>query len=159
MFYLLPRRLFHPNPTKAEDSFLTFHFNKIFPAVNDERTTLVSDRDKGLAHAIPENDSPSQEDPFEANMYGSAVGLIEYSQAKSQMEAWRAQNPRPVRDAIVADSGIWMIIPHVEYHFGRFGFNDARTAAGSFLFSTTHVFHSDQIITRYHGVPITLRQA
>ncbi|KAI9933206.1 hypothetical protein ASPWEDRAFT_42961 [Aspergillus wentii DTO 134E9] len=86
------------------------------------------------------NDSPSQEHPFETSMYGSAAGLVDYGQAKSQVDAWRAQNPQPARDAIVADGGIWMIIPHGEYHFSRFGFNEAHTAARSFLFFTTNTY-------------------
>jgi hypothetical protein len=56
------------------------------------------------------------------------------------VDAWRAQNPRPAREAIIADSGIWMIIPHDEYHYGRFGFNDDRTAARSFLFFATNTY-------------------
>ncbi|GFF38328.1 hypothetical protein IFM61606_05989 [Aspergillus udagawae] len=85
-----------------------------------------------------DNDSQSQEGPFDANMYGSAAGLIDHGQAISQVDAWRAQNPRPAKEAIIADSGIWMIIPHDEYHYGRFGFNNDRTAARSFLFFATN---------------------
>ncbi|GIJ84976.1 hypothetical protein Asppvi_003831 [Aspergillus pseudoviridinutans] len=60
---------------------------------------------------MDENDSQSQEGPFNANI-----------------------------EAIIADSGIWMIIPHDEYHYGRFGFNDDRTAAQSFLFFATNMY-------------------
>ncbi|KAK2753595.1 Rho GTPase [Arachnomyces sp. PD_36] len=87
-----------------------------------------------------ENHSPSQDHPFEPSMYRSATGLIDYGQAKSQVDTWRSQKPQPARDAIIPDGGIWMIIPDGEYHFGRFGFNDARTAARSFLFFTTQTY-------------------
>ncbi|GIJ92469.1 hypothetical protein Asppvi_011451 [Aspergillus pseudoviridinutans] len=89
---------------------------------------------------MDENDSQSQEGPFNANMYRSAAGLINHGQAISQVDAWRAQNPQPAREAIITDSGIWMIIPHDEYHYGRFGFNDDRTAAQSFLFFATNTY-------------------
>jgi hypothetical protein len=73
-------------------------------------------------------------------MYGSAAGLINHGQAISQVDAWWAQNPQPAKEAIIADSGIWMTIPHDKYHYSYFRFNDDCTAARSFLFFITNTY-------------------
>ncbi|OGM43984.1 hypothetical protein ABOM_008017 [Aspergillus bombycis] len=59
-----------------------------------------------------------------------SVGVVDYTQAKNQVAAWRAQSPDRRRGCA---AGVWMRIPVAEYKFGRFGFNRDR-AAHSFLF-------------------------
>ncbi|KAJ5112260.1 hypothetical protein N7532_000305 [Penicillium argentinense] len=116
--------------TAAEGIFVINRYDWILSSGNE--TTIDTSDDVG-------NNSPSQENFSEPNMCESA-GIIDYGQAISQVHAWRAQRPRPANDAVVADNGIWMIIPDGEYRFGRFGFNDTRTAARSFLFFTTNTY-------------------
>ncbi|KAL2864795.1 uncharacterized protein BJX67DRAFT_199279 [Aspergillus lucknowensis] len=83
-----------------------------------------------------------------------AVGLVDYGKAKSQVHAWQTQNSELRGGAIVAESGIWMTIPHVwdadsRPDFGRFGFDEARTAARSFLFFTER---TDFTETLFRGI-------
>ncbi|KAH7377260.1 hypothetical protein BKA66DRAFT_533653 [Pyrenochaeta sp. MPI-SDFR-AT-0127] len=62
---------------------------------------------------------------------GNSAGLVDYAQAKSQIKEWKIQRASERRSS---KNGIWMYIPHGEYMFGRFGFDDARSGARSFLF-------------------------
>ncbi|KAF7592243.1 hypothetical protein BBP40_000444 [Aspergillus hancockii] len=60
-----------------------------------------------------------------------SIGIVDYAHAKDQVMTWGAQSPNR-RD--VSDGAVWMEIPHAEYKFGRWGFNNERTAAHSFVF-------------------------
>ncbi|KAF3919861.1 hypothetical protein ABW21_db0200489 [Orbilia brochopaga] len=59
----------------------------------------------------------------------------------------------PERDPSAA--GIWLYMPHAEYMFGRFGFDDAHTAARSFLFFSTNTVFTQ---TAFVGLGKSLRK-
>ncbi|KAK6514442.1 hypothetical protein TWF281_004643 [Arthrobotrys megalospora] len=82
----------------------------------------------------------------------NSAGLVDYAEAQSQVQQWRLMRPseRPS-----SEGGIWMYSPHAEYMFGRFGFNDARDAAQSFLFFSSY---TDFTRTSLEGLDETLRK-
>ncbi|KAH7127819.1 hypothetical protein B0J13DRAFT_564576 [Dactylonectria estremocensis] len=64
-----------------------------------------------------------------------SVGLVDCQHAKDQVTQWKDQHPCKRGSSVGA---LWLRIPDGEYKFGRFGYNDTRTAARSFLFFTTN---------------------
>ncbi|KAH7176797.1 hypothetical protein EDB81DRAFT_773581 [Dactylonectria macrodidyma] len=73
-------------------------------------------------------------DDYDPDM-AESVGLVDYERAKDQVTKWKDQHPSK---RTASDNALWLRIPDGEYKFGRFGYNDARTAARSFLFFTTN---------------------
>ncbi|KAF7553540.1 hypothetical protein G7Z17_g3543 [Cylindrodendrum hubeiense] len=81
-----------------------------------------------------------------------SVGLVDYKHAKDQISQWKDQHPR---ERATSDDGIWLRIPDGEYKFGRFGYNDKRTAACSFIFFTTNTYFTK---TALAGMQHSLRK-
>ncbi|KAH8659915.1 hypothetical protein BX600DRAFT_399818 [Xylariales sp. PMI_506] len=82
----------------------------------------------------------------------NSAGLVDLACAQDQVREWTGRRPS---ERGLAKSGVWMYSPHAEYMFGRFGFNDARDAARSFLFfSIRTVFTS----TAFAGLQQPLRK-
>ena len=65
--------------------------------------------------------------------YGHCVGLVDLEIAKEQALQWKDQDNAERNQA---EAGAWLYIPHAEYLFGRFGFDEEHSAARSFLFFT-----------------------
>ncbi|KAL9041609.1 MAG: hypothetical protein Q9180_001170 [Flavoplaca navasiana] len=61
------------------------------------------------------------------------TGLVDYAEARTQVEFWK-DVPEDHRDEEQRPHGLWLDVPQNEYSFGRFGFDDKRSAARSFLF-------------------------
>jgi hypothetical protein len=61
----------------------------------------------------------------------NSAGLVDYAHAKAHVMRWKEKRPS---ERVPSDAAVWMYNPGGEYMFGRFGFNDAGTAARSFLF-------------------------
>ncbi|KAK6525511.1 hypothetical protein TWF694_005641 [Orbilia ellipsospora] len=93
---------------------------------------------------------PEGNNDFLAN--SNSAGLVDYSQAQSQVNQWKEL--RPSKRA-PSGSGVWMYSPNAEYMFGRFGFDEDGTAALSFLFfSINTVFPR----TSFDGLQTTVRK-
>jgi hypothetical protein len=92
-----------------------------------------NDDDRGR-DGVPETASDDEGDDVGPESWGEAVGLVDFANAKAQVLDWRSQNRAGRHQSPV---GVWMFIPDSEYMFGRFGFDDARTSAKSFIFFTT----------------------
>ncbi|VTT76431.1 unnamed protein product [Fusarium fujikuroi] len=82
----------------------------------------------------------------------NSLGLVDRFVAQEMAQRWQGQRPSQ-RDS--AEHGIWLYIPHGEYMFGRFGFNDTQTAARSFLFFSAC---TEFTRTSFLGIPGTLRE-
>uniref|UniRef100_A0A8H7NEM9 Uncharacterized protein n=1 Tax=Bionectria ochroleuca TaxID=29856 RepID=A0A8H7NEM9_BIOOC len=74
----------------------------------------------------------------------NSAGLADYAQAQAKVQEWQRYKPSKRR---ISDGGVWMYSPDAEYMFGRFGFNEARTEALSFLFFSTNTEFSHTVIT------------
>ncbi|KAF4446830.1 hypothetical protein F53441_9534, partial [Fusarium austroafricanum] len=61
----------------------------------------------------------------------NSLGLVDRSEAQEMVRQWGEKRPS---ERASSDHGIWLYIPHGEYMFGRFGFDDGHTATRSFLF-------------------------
>ena len=85
-------------------------------------------------------------------VFGEGLGLVDLGTAKKEVLRWKEKKiPQEIDNR---PSGIWMFIPGGEYMFGRFGFDEARTAARSFIFFTTHTYFAR---TTFVGLDKTLR--
>ncbi|KAF9630643.1 hypothetical protein BFW01_g1205 [Lasiodiplodia theobromae] len=62
-----------------------------------------------------------------------SVGLVDRAQAKEVVSKWKTKVAGRRKSSA---SAAWLHIPDAEYAFGRFGFNEERTAARSFLLFT-----------------------
>lgn len=82
----------------------------------------------------------------------NSLGIVDRSVAQEMVQRWQGQRPSQ-RDS--AEHGIWLYIPHGEYMFGRFGFDDTQTAARSFLFFSAC---TEFTRTSFLGIPGTLRE-
>ncbi|KAI1063459.1 hypothetical protein LB506_012745 [Fusarium annulatum] len=82
----------------------------------------------------------------------NSLGLVDLSVAQEMVQRWQGQRPSRRN---CAEHGIWLYIPHGEYMFGRFGFNDTHTAARSFLFFSAS---TEFTRTSFLGIPGTLRE-
>ncbi|PCD30357.1 hypothetical protein AU210_010039 [Fusarium oxysporum f. sp. radicis-cucumerinum] len=82
----------------------------------------------------------------------NSLGLVDRSVVQEMVQRWQGQRPSR-RDS--AEHGIWLYIPHGEYMFGRFGFNDTHTAARSFLLFSVY---TEFTRTSFLGIPGTLRE-
>lgn len=96
------------------------------------------------------------EDDHTSNTEGEqfeAVGLVDHMYTRSQVQEWQRQRSS---ERVASKAGVWMHMPDVEYAFGRFGFDDARTAARSFLFFSAY---TDFTQTAFAGLQQTLRRS
>lgn len=110
---------------------------------NDEKTAaegvlVINQYDWGhyddRAKLESETSSSSDDNAIDFEMY-EAAGLVDFESAHGNASSWQKKSSRE-REA--TDVGIWMHIPNAEYMFGRFGFDQARKAARSFLFFSTN---------------------
>jgi hypothetical protein len=83
----------------------------------------------------------------------NSLGIVDLAEAKTKVLQWKEQ--RPSRREW-SKGGVWLYIPHSEYMFGRFGFDDEHVAARSFLFFSTY---TDFTRTTFTGIQQTLRKA
>ncbi|KAI5460437.1 hypothetical protein BGZ63DRAFT_454713 [Mariannaea sp. PMI_226] len=90
------------------------------------------------------------ENDFLAN--SNSLGIVDLAEAKTKVLQWKEQRPSQ-RDW--SEGGVWLYIPHGEYMFGRFGFDDEHTAARSFLFFSAS---TDFRRTSFAGLQQTLRK-
>ncbi|KAG7284867.1 hypothetical protein NEMBOFW57_009482 [Staphylotrichum longicolle] len=67
----------------------------------------------------------------------SAAGLVDLAAARSMALRWKDQRSA---ERQWSEDGVWLHIPRGEYAFGRFGFDDDRTAARSFLLFTVNTY-------------------
>jgi hypothetical protein len=120
-----------------------YHFGSQF---NDEKTVAegvlvinrydwgyYDDRGKGEFGV----NTRARIEPSTAQVFGKGAGLVDFESSKTETQRWRENKPHE-RDN--PPSGVWMFFPGGEYMFGRFGFDEPRTAARSFLFFTTHTY-------------------
>jgi hypothetical protein len=89
---------------------------------------------------------------FDTQVFGEGAGLVDFGSAKAEVLRWQTKKPHEID---TQPGGIWMFIPGGEYKFGRFGFDEARTAARPFIFFTTHTYFTH---TTFVGADHTLRQ-
>ncbi|KAF4943285.1 hypothetical protein FGADI_13516 [Fusarium gaditjirri] len=82
----------------------------------------------------------------------NSLGLVDRSVAQEMVCRWLGQQPSR-RDSV--ERGIWLYIPHGEYMFGRFGFNDTCTATRSSLFFSAC---TEFTRTSFSGISETLRE-
>ena len=82
-----------------------------------------------------------------------SAGLVDLTAARSLVLRWKEQRSS---ERECSERGAWLHIPGGEYMFGRFGFDDERVAACSFLFFTTHTCFTR---TAFKGMEQTLRKA
>ncbi|KXX75928.1 hypothetical protein MMYC01_207422 [Madurella mycetomatis] len=81
-----------------------------------------------------------------------AAGLVDLAAARPMVLRWKAQ---PSSERLWSEGGAWLHIPNSEYMFGRFGFDEDRVAARSFLFFTTYTVFTQ---TAFEGLGQTLRK-
>ncbi|PNS16192.1 hypothetical protein CAC42_1955 [Sphaceloma murrayae] len=68
--------------------------------------------------------------PQTAQLHNDSVGLVDHAQAGEAVRTWQEQAPQ-ARQTL--PSGTWLYSAHGEYLFARFGFDEARVHALSFL--------------------------
>ncbi len=127
--------------------------------LNDEKTSaagilFINRYDWGYYdNRAKENAAIAVEADLEAASYQhyEAAGLVDLKSAKTDVLRWQEEKSH---ERGTSQGGIWMHIPNSEYMFGRFGFDEGRTGAQSFLFFTTTT-----IFTRitFAGLDRTLR--
>ncbi|KFZ01991.1 hypothetical protein V500_00513 [Pseudogymnoascus sp. VKM F-4518 (FW-2643)] len=88
---------------------------------------------------------------FDTQVFGEGAGLVDFGTAKTEVLQWQKKERHEID---TQPGGIWMFIPRGEYMFGRFGFDESRTAARSFLFFTTNTYFTH---TTFVGLDQTLR--
>ena len=101
-----------------------------------------------------EDNFPDEAQEGEADILanGNGLGLVDYSHATSYVQEWAQRKPSQ-RGA--SPNGMWMYIPHAEYMFGRFGFDEQYTQVRSFLFFTTR---TNFFSTKFPGQENPLRK-
>ncbi|KAK6330542.1 hypothetical protein TWF696_003428 [Orbilia brochopaga] len=127
--------------------------------MNDDKTNqegvLVINRydwgyhNKQFFDEIGEGVSEGEND-FLAN--SNSAGLVDHAHAQDQVREWKELRPSERRPSA---AGVWMYTPHAEYMFGRFGFDDAHSAARSFLFFSTNTVFTK---TAFLGTDKSLRK-
>jgi hypothetical protein len=126
---------------------------------NDDKTAaeavLVINRyDWGYYDSRAKEDITVGDEAYDdtTQMFGcEAAGLVDFGSAKAEVLRWQEKKSLE-RDN--PPSGVWMHIPSGEYMFGRFEFDEARTAAKSFIFFTTNTYFTG---TTFVGLDRTLR--
>lgn len=74
------------------------------------------------------------EEPKSTGGYITPAGLVDCAQAKGQVQEWKKT---PLRERGASESGAWMAIEDSYRAFGRFGFDESRSTARSFLYYAT----------------------
>jgi hypothetical protein len=128
------------------DSGSTFNNDKTAA----EGVFVINRYDWGYYDKRSEDEVVVPEQPWSGRF--EAAGLVDLGEARSMVLRWKDQ---PSREAEWSESGAWLHIPGGEYMFGRFGFDDDRTAARSFLFFTTNTVFTS---TAFKGLERTLRK-
>lgn len=79
-------------------------------------------------------DEVGEQDDFDPSTFTVRInaGLVDYAEAKAEVMIWK-DTPEDRRGEEQRPHGLWLHVPHNEYAFGRFGFDDIRSAARSFL--------------------------
>ncbi|KAG2420423.1 hypothetical protein HFD88_000035 [Aspergillus terreus] len=90
-------------------------------------------------------------DVEERRVLGTGVWVMDHAAAKPTL-IWYLKQQRPRPEWFT--HGAYLDIPSGEYEFCRFGFDETRTAACSFLFFTTNTVFSS---TRFAGLTGTIR--
>ena len=80
------------------------------------------------------------------------VGIVDRAHAVGEVNRWKDHR---ATERTQSEWGAWMYIPESEYLFGRFGFDDARVNAQSFLFFTGSTYFTQ---TAFSGLESTLRK-
>lgn len=85
-----------------------------------------------------------EQDEFDLStfMVRISAGLVDYAEAKAEVILWK-DIPEDRRGEEQRPYGVWLDVPHNEYSFGRFGFDDEQSAARSFL-----LFGIDTVFTQ-----------
>ncbi|PQE15235.1 histone-fold protein [Rutstroemia sp. NJR-2017a WRK4] len=84
-------------------------------------------------------------------VFGEGVGLVDFGVAKTEVLRWQKKERHEID---TRPGGIWMFIPCGECMFGRFGFDEGRVAARSFIIFTTYTNFTN---TTFVGLDKTLR--
>ena len=79
------------------------------------------------------------------------VGIVDRTYAVDEVDRWKSQR---ATDRTPSEWGVWMYVPESEYLFGRFGFDDIKMNAQSFLFFTGSTYFTQ---TAFSGLDSTLR--
>jgi hypothetical protein len=101
-----------------------------------------------IVEAEEDNDSSLEVDE---GQFASA-GLVDFTAATSAVHRWKDQRSSKRK---CLEGGAWLHIPGGEYMFGRFGFDDDRATANSFLFFTTNTYFTHTV---FEGLGQTLRK-
>lgn len=80
------------------------------------------------------------------------AGLVDLELAKEQVSQWK---DKAQVDRTHSEGGTWLYIPHAEYLFGRFGFDEKHTAAQSFLLFTASTYF---MRTGFRGLSRSIRK-
>jgi hypothetical protein len=72
---------------------------------------------------------PGQDGPW------NSIGLVDLKDAAVPIPIWKAQSTAKRESA---EFGTWIFVPRAEYLFGRFGLDEERKQARSFLFFAGH---------------------
>ena len=80
------------------------------------------------------------------------AGIVDRAHAIDEVNSWK---DHPAKDRTASEGGVWMYIPRSEYIFARFGFDDAKVHAQSFIFFAGHTCFTQ---TAFLGLKNTLRK-
>ena len=82
-----------------------------------------------------------------------AAGLCDAAHAQQCLDEWKA---KASKDREALPHGVWMHIPDMEYMFGRFGYDENRQGAQSFLLFTANTVFNQTV---FEGTKALLRPA
>ncbi|KAK5652150.1 hypothetical protein OQA88_10792 [Cercophora sp. LCS_1] len=99
--------------------------------------------------AVPNDISEDINDMLAA---ANSLGIVGIACATTMISRWETQQPA---QSGWSSSGAWLCCPGGEYMFGRFGFDDERVAARSFLFFSTNTYFTR---TAFAGTTQVLRR-
>ena len=83
-----------------------------------------------------------------------AVGIVDHGEARDAVQQWKTHRSSG-RDVASGEGAAWLHIPGGEYMFGRFGFEENREEAVSFLFFTMNTQFTRTV---FEGESVTLRK-
>ncbi|KAH6849964.1 hypothetical protein B0I37DRAFT_413399 [Chaetomium sp. MPI-CAGE-AT-0009] len=123
---------------------------------NDDKTaaegvSVINRYDWGYYDQRSWDEVMEDEGLHEGQLFESA-GLVDLAEAKSAVHRWKDQRSSTRQ---WSEGGAWLRIPGGEYKFGRFGFDDDRAAARSFLFFTANTYFTRTV---FEGLERTLRK-
>jgi hypothetical protein len=118
----------------------------------EEGVFVINRYDWGMVREEDEFPNEAQEGEADILANGNSLGLVDYSHATSYVQEWTQRKPSQ-RGA--SPNGMWMYIPHAEYMFGRFGFDEEYTQVRSFLFFTAR---TNFFSTKFPGQENPLRK-